>query len=992
MKENYHAFISYGYDTDGVFAEALQNGLQRMAKPWHKPTALDVFRDATGMSANPDLLGELKKALARSRYLVLLASPDSAQSPWVNNEIRDFLAKDADAWQRVLVVVTDGVWQWAGDGTYTADSSAVPEALVGVFKAEILYVDLRWARGRTDLTLAIPQFKMAVADIAAPIHGTTEEELIGEDARQFRLAKRLRLSAVAGLSVLLVASLIASAVAVGNGREAVRQRNAAQEQTVQARVAKATAIVERDNAEKAQAEAEENAAIARSGELAASALAMKDDDPEVAALLAVEALYPNGETEPRHSASSDNAIGVTSRAVLSRLFAPRWSLQELTEGFTVAAVGDFVATVGPGASGDCWPTFVDGVGVSSAITWWDRRDGRRLDGVPDGVELAKSVVEVGSNILRINDARSVTPIVGAPELLTGQLPVSEPCSDSGRSVLSMPAAYDPTSDTIIGFDEVLGGFAVADAASGVIGARMGRLGTTAWADVAVGYAPNGVGLVFAADYDGKVSIWSLAGGGLLPADAEYAPFIGTWLAAAGTWLASSQGAVNLAPASGFSLSLIGVNGGFSFVTDVAFSEGQRYLAETDGTTVKIWELSGSTVVPVATLPSNSVRSIVWFGDELAVSSARGVELYVAGEQPSINDVSLAALSADGSVLVTLGVGGMVSVFDATAPFGEPVGQFMIGETYASAMALSPDGRFLMIRNIDLVVFDLASGGEVLRRPNSVGAFDPSGRRVAVVSQPAYDDTGTIVGLLAQPSEDAAGVDSVEIVTTDGWATLEQFPLAESNYGLERVEWLNDERLLISRYDESVRLVQLGETMTSADPPLFGSSRGGVWVAQGGTLVAKADITGRLELWELVDGAWATEPSDTVVAGTAAVEGVAFSADRSQMVTLSGTAITLWAIDDPANVRRVESLGLLPTLLALGSTIDIYGYGYGQRAWFTPDGKWIYVAVGSTVRRLPNINPDAVCEAIQDQVVLDRAEAIIGDESACTRIATLPAAG
>ena len=47
----YDAFISYSHAADGKLAPALENALQRFAKPWYRRRALHLFRDQTSLSA-----------------------------------------------------------------------------------------------------------------------------------------------------------------------------------------------------------------------------------------------------------------------------------------------------------------------------------------------------------------------------------------------------------------------------------------------------------------------------------------------------------------------------------------------------------------------------------------------------------------------------------------------------------------------------------------------------------------------------------------------------------------------------------------------------------------------------------------------------------------------------------------------------------------------------------------------------------------------------
>src|SRR5437764_301817 len=108
----YDAFVSYSHVKDKPIAAALQSVIQTLGKPWYRRRALRVFRDDTGLSATPSLWPTLEQALAQSGYLILLASPEAAASPWVNKEIAYWLDhKSADT---LLIAVSDRDQQRVG--------------------------------------------------------------------------------------------------------------------------------------------------------------------------------------------------------------------------------------------------------------------------------------------------------------------------------------------------------------------------------------------------------------------------------------------------------------------------------------------------------------------------------------------------------------------------------------------------------------------------------------------------------------------------------------------------------------------------------------------------------------------------------------------------------------------------------------------------------------------------------------------------------------
>ena len=142
----YDAFISYSHAADGRLAPALQSALHRLARPWYLMRACRLFRDKTSLSANPALWPAIERALAESGYLLLLASPEAARSPWVEREVARWLEHRAG--DRLLIALTDGELTWdaaAGDFDW-AKTTVLPPSLRGRFRDEPLR-DVRFPGG-----------------------------------------------------------------------------------------------------------------------------------------------------------------------------------------------------------------------------------------------------------------------------------------------------------------------------------------------------------------------------------------------------------------------------------------------------------------------------------------------------------------------------------------------------------------------------------------------------------------------------------------------------------------------------------------------------------------------------------------------------------------------------------------------------------------------------------------------------------------------------
>ena len=146
---------------------------------------------------------------------------------------------------------------------------------------------LRWAKDEDQLDLQDPRFADAVADIGSAIRGVPKDELASEEVRQHR--RTVRMAWLGGLTL--------AGLAVLAGLLAVQSSNNAAEAERQAAVADASAAAEaeaRESAEANASEAEMQAARARARELGVASLEALELDPELATLLALEAIATTG--------------------------------------------------------------------------------------------------------------------------------------------------------------------------------------------------------------------------------------------------------------------------------------------------------------------------------------------------------------------------------------------------------------------------------------------------------------------------------------------------------------------------------------------------------------------------------------------------------------------------------------------------------------------------------------------------------------------------
>lgn len=249
----YDAFISYSHAKDKPIASVLQSVMQTLGKPWYRDRALRVFRDDTSLSATPHLWPSIEKALSQSRHLVLLASPEAARSSWIAKEVEYWLEhKSADT---LFVGLTGGELAWddkRGDFKWSA-KTPLPKALKGCFSSEPKWVDLRAYRDGADRRNA--KLIDLGADFAAAVHGMPKEDLLSEEVRQQRRARRLATGAALSLLVL-------AAAAVWQWREAESERARAEAETARAEAETLRAEEQRKFAQASEERAKQQQKIA----------------------------------------------------------------------------------------------------------------------------------------------------------------------------------------------------------------------------------------------------------------------------------------------------------------------------------------------------------------------------------------------------------------------------------------------------------------------------------------------------------------------------------------------------------------------------------------------------------------------------------------------------------------------------------------------------------------------------------------------------------
>jgi WD40 repeat protein len=207
---SFDAFISYSHRSDRALARALESTLRTFGRKWYQIRRLRTYRDETNLAAEPELWNTIEAAVRQSRFLILLASPDSAQSEWVPREVSAMLeARGASA---LCIVQTGGVLPWT-DKIHPSEMLGRKDLSLslGIWSRlnklgfVPLVIDLRPFRDMQDQDREKnPEYLSLVATIAAKLLNTEKEAIWG----QYYRALRLRITFLTATLALLVALIV----------------------------------------------------------------------------------------------------------------------------------------------------------------------------------------------------------------------------------------------------------------------------------------------------------------------------------------------------------------------------------------------------------------------------------------------------------------------------------------------------------------------------------------------------------------------------------------------------------------------------------------------------------------------------------------------------------------------------------------------------------------------------------------------------------------
>ena len=896
----YKAFISYNHGAEEGFAAPFQEALEKLAKPWRKRRGRRVMLDEKAMSAGSSLSDTIEAKLASSEWLVMLASPQAADSPWCNDELEYW--DEHKSMDKVIIALTGGeiVIDAEAEQIDWEATTALSDTFRGLVGEDAvpLYEDLRSFKGDPDhLSLRNKDFRDEIAKIVGTLEGKDPGELASEDQRQYRRGVLVRRAFQVGLAVLTI-------------------------------IAGGLAIFARNR----QVAAEDQARLANSRAAASEAVAEVVTEPDQAALFALESLRIEPTLEARLALLSilstpSNFVQRVSLEGDPTLLDAAWS----PDGSSVAVIGaDGVVRVWPvdAASGrpDGDPVSIepapgawkiafsaDGAALrtmadSGVVETWDPVDGTRLDEITvDPVALALS--RHGDFVVTFDFAFMVLWSVDGS--IVDQVELEEPL---------------PEEEEVVAVSSDGRGVAWAGARGGVwrwiVGSDPQYLLDTDDLINAIQFVPESEALVVALSDGGIHYLPSEADPEFFDPEADFEPDPGSEALDISIILRADQMPLVATAHLDGTVQVWELDTTFG----LAFADPSRLLGHRDEATAIALSPNGERV-----MSAGFDGDVIWW--DRFPNTRIGSALAQHGD-----DVLGVAFLDDGSRLVSVDAQGLAAFWDVTetgdASLAEEVEIFPIDDDEATALAIARDGSGFAVGTLSgaIVLIDAAGAERGRWQAHEVPVaglvFNPDDS-----AEPALlsiDDSGRLHSWdrsdlaspgSAEPDLISETADHVPGFAPDG----------------SQIAWTDDDGLHLWTAETDVATVLL-------EPPDLVTT---VEFSGDGRLLAWAEANRRIGLWDLEDE---EELGEDLTGHSEFISDMEFLERDGQSVALISVSydwsIRMWDVSEQRllgvlgwHANDVNSLAVNPngTLIATAGDDDVVWL------WEADEEKWVELA-------------------------------------------------
>jgi WD40 repeat protein len=844
---------------EGAVADSAQRAYDRLT-PGQQAAARQIFTRLTAISTEgADTVDRATRAeLGEGKSAAEIGDVQAVLEAFASERLLTLAADSVEISHEVL----PAAWPLLRD-TWLAETHADR-----IVRSRLHNVAAEWERQSRDSSyLYSGSLLQAAAGTAAragadpvryPPLTRTERDFMAASKQAASGRRRRRRAIMGALVILLIAALAGAGIAAAAASSANRQRMVADQQR----------------------------AVAVSGQLAAESEAILTGNPATAAMLAAAAWRIAPTAVARDSML--DVLGQPDRGVL--LFGG----------------GDFGGATSVAFSPDSKTLAVTG---PDGVSLWDVTTHRQIGASFAGKMAGPVAFSPDGRILAVAGADGAR-LWGA----TTRRPIGSPF-DTSTAIEDVTFNWQGNALASVDQNGIVQIWDVATRTQ--IGPPLGH------GVLSVAFSPDGQTLA-TVDENGKARLWSLPthhqlggaftiGSGVAPEVVAFSPDGQTLATAdddgpARLWTVATHAQIGGPLSSG--------TGG---VDSVAFSPDGKTLATAgDDGTARLWDLATRTQIGVAL--GDDVQTVAFSPDGTTLATLDGdgtVRLWdltahdqIGGPISADTDgVDAVAFSRDGTTLATIGGDAEVRLWNVTTrtQIGAPIGNRV------TWIAFSPDGQTLALADGDGTVrlWDVATDSQVgapLGSQESGVAFSPDGKVLAAWGASGaarlWDvTTGTQIGALL-PS----GVAGTSPGSVDGVA------FNPAGNTLATLDYNGNIRL----WDEGGRR-QIGAPIPAGIPGAL--TDGDVMAfSPDGKILATVSNDGTARLWDVATHAQIGTPL-----GTSGVASVAFSPDGRTLATVAGNGVVLWDVATHAQV---------------GASL-----GTGNVEWvaFSPDGRTLATA-------------------------------------------------